>query len=148
MLKPLRVLMILSTVWVGAREADAQSWLIVVHSQNPLTEIRAAELADIFLGKLKEFPYGGKAEPVDQSHQQLIYVRFAREILDKSPSYLSSYWARRIFSGEGAPPRGLADSQTVVKFVATHPDAIGYVEEGTPLEGVKTLTLIGGVSHH
>jgi hypothetical protein len=49
------------------------------------------------------------------------------------------YWAQRVFSGRGVPPPELANDSEVVKFVAAHSGAIGYVAADAALAGVKVV---------
>ena len=62
-------------------------------------------------------------------------------VLRRSVAAVRSYWQQRIFSGRGVPPPELDDDAAVVRYVLKYPGAIGYVTEGTPLEGAKVVTI-------
>jgi hypothetical protein len=54
---------------------------------------------------------------------------------------ISSYWQVLVFSGRDVPPRTLKSDADVLQFVQDNPGAVGYVSEGAPLAGVKTITV-------
>ena len=55
----------------------------------------------------------------------------------KSSAQVKAAWSRLVFSGKATPPKELASSAEVKKFVAANPDAIGYVEKSAVDATVK-----------
>lgn len=110
----------------GRATADV---VAVVSAENPATVLSKNQVMDIFLGKTSRFPDGSQAVPVDQvegaAARDAFYTRFA----GKSPAQLKAHWSKIIFTGRGQPPREVANSGEVRKFIVDNPNAIGYIEQ-------------------
>ena len=59
--------------------------------------------------------------------------------LGKSTAQVKAAWSRLVFSGKATPPKELASSAEVKKFVAANPDAIGYIEKSAVDSTVKVV---------
>ncbi|MBU1263435.1 MAG: phosphate ABC transporter substrate-binding protein [Gammaproteobacteria bacterium] len=110
----------------GGAAADV---VAVVSAKNPVTALSKNQVMDIFLGKTSRFPDGSPAVPIDQvegaAARDVFYASFA----GKSPAQLKAHWSKIIFTGRGQPPREVANSIEVRKFIADNPNAIGYIEQ-------------------
>lgn len=115
---------------------------IVAHPSNSLSGITLDDAQRIFLGKNGEFANGRRAAPVDQSPGTASRTKFMKSVIHKSEDELKGYWAKRMFSGKGQPPREVGDDAAVKAWVASNPDAIGYID-GKLMDGsVKVLFII------
>lgn len=133
----------------GAAGQDEESFVVVVHSANPITELEAKDVSKIFTQKLKRWPKKAwpddagaapEASPIDQVDKSVVREAFTRAIHGKSVAAIKSFWQRIIFSGDGVPPVEVPDDAEMLKKVRENPNAIGYVAAGTPLgNGVKAL---------
>lgn len=131
--------MVCATGMTAAAEA---ALAIIAHPSNPMSGITADDAERIFLGKTGEMANGRRATPVDQSVGSASRAKFLMKVLHKSEDELAAYWSKLMFSGKGQPPRDLGDDAAVKAFVATNPDAIGYVD-GKFVDGsVKVLLII------
>ncbi|MEJ6005949.1 phosphate ABC transporter substrate-binding protein [Paucibacter sp. AS339] len=119
----------LSSAW-----ADA---VIIVHPSNA-TPMDDEQVSKIFLGQTKTFPGGAEALPVDIKESP-VREDFGNKVLKKTPAQLKALWARQIFTGGAKPPRELASEDDVLKFVASTPGAIGYVDSSKANASVKVL---------
>lgn len=97
------------------------------------------QIAKIYLGKTKVFPNGDPATPLDLPEGALMREVFYQHVVRKSPRALKKYWAKRIFTGEGAPPRELPNDDEVKAFVAKDKSAIGYIDSGNVDASIKVL---------
>lgn len=91
---------------------------VIVHPSNNAT-IDDAAIARLFLGEVKSFPGGAAATPVDQKNNEI--------------------WARQVFTGGLKPPPALDGDDAVLQYVATTPDAIGYVQASRVNNKVKVI---------
>lgn len=115
---------------------------IVAHPSNSVAGISTDDAQRIFLGKSGEFANGRRAAPVDQSPGSGARIKFMQSVLHKSEDELKSYWSKRMFSGKGQPPREVGDDAAVKAWVASNPEAIGYID-GKFVDGsVKVLFII------
>jgi ABC-type phosphate transport system substrate-binding protein len=124
--------------------SSAASFVVVVHSDNPVTTVSRAELAEMFLKRLVKWPKGARIAPVDLPSRSSIRGDFSKSVHTRSAEAVSAYWRQQIFSGKDTPPPEKKNDADVLTFVRENPGAIGYVASGTSLgTGVKTVTVRG-----
>jgi ABC-type phosphate transport system substrate-binding protein len=111
----------------------------VVSAKSPVSTLSKNEIVDIFLGKANHFPDGLKAVPIDQVESSVIHKEFYLKFADKSPAQIKAFWSKMIFTGRGQPPLEMSNSMKVKKFIAKHPDAIGYIEQKQVDHSVKVV---------
>jgi ABC-type phosphate transport system substrate-binding protein len=130
----------------GPGPAAAQgTFVLVVHSSNPVEQVTADQVTDLFLKKTKSWSHGEAVEPVDQTASSAVRIAFSRQVLDKEVPWIKGFWQKQIFSGRATPPPELAGDAEVVQFVGRSAGAIGYVRAGTALGSqVKAVRLVGG----
>ncbi|MEZ5435291.1 MAG: hypothetical protein R3E67_01295 [Pseudomonadales bacterium] len=58
------------------------------------------------------------------------------------PRNLNAYWSRMVFSGQGQPPKKVADDAAVLALVRANPNLIGYVDAVSLNNSVKVLLRI------
>ena len=132
------LLLVLCAGFVPAHAALA----IIVHPGNNLSGISADEAADIYLAKAGVFANGKRAIPVDQAATSPARKKFYTAVIKKDDSTLKVYWSKLLFTGKANPPRELADDAAVKSWVASNPDAIGYVDGKFVDSSVKVLLII------
>ena len=112
--------------------------VVVVSAKNPVT-LTKHQVMDIFLGKLHRFPNDGRAIPVDQAEGSATRDEFYLEYSGQSPAQIKAYWSKLIFTGRGQPPQEAANGLQVKKFIAEHPNAIGYIQANLVDSSVRVL---------
>jgi ABC-type phosphate transport system substrate-binding protein len=122
----------------GSAGASAEV-VAVVAASNPVSTLSRREIADIFLGRMIRFPDGREVVPVDQVENSAARDAFYLKFADKSPAQIKAFWSRIIFTGRGQPPPEVANGIEVKKFIAKHPDAIGYIEQKLVDGSVKVV---------
>ena len=132
------LLLVLCAGFVPAHAALA----IIVHPSNSLSGISADEAADIYLAKAGVFANGKRAIPVDQSANSPMRKKFYSAVIKKDDSTLKVYWSKLLFTGKANPPREIGDDAAVKSWVASNPDAIGYVDGKFVDSSVKVLLII------
>jgi ABC-type phosphate transport system substrate-binding protein len=135
-----RIGFIIVGLFLGLGSAGASAEVVaVVSANNPVSTLSKSEVADMFLGKMTRFPDGRQVLPIDQvensSEREEFYLKFA----GKSPAQIKAYWSKIIFTGRGQPPPEVANDIEVKKFVAKHPDAIGYIDQNLVDDSVKII---------
>jgi len=98
------------------------------------------DIADVYLGKLNTLPGGVKVVPFDQAEE--VKNEFYKKVAKRDPAQLKAYWSRLIFTGKGQPPKELGSDAEVIRYVASNPEAIGYVSGNTPAKGVNVLLIV------
>ncbi|QEP42353.1 hypothetical protein D5085_03910 [Ectothiorhodospiraceae bacterium BW-2] len=118
---------------------QAEEIWVVVHPQNPLTQLEAQQVADLFLGRSQLFPNGQRAEVIEQRRDSRVREAFFLALDDMPLAYVNAYWARLQFSGRVRPPQALEDSLEVVEVVANNPAAVGYIATSLPQSLLATI---------
>lgn len=106
----------------------ADTVVVVVSSDSPVTEISRLHLADLYLGRATRFPNGEPAEPIDRGTTSAARADFYQRYLGRSLAEIKAHWSRLIFTGRGRPPRDVASGEEMRRLVADDPETIGYLE--------------------
>ncbi|MEH0165339.1 hypothetical protein ABT392_10745 [Paucibacter sp. JuS9] len=123
---------------VGAQAQVA----VIVNSKNAAASMTADQVASIFLGKSSTLPNGATAAAVDQAESAAVREHFYSKVTGKQAAQVKAAWSRIVFSGKGTPPKEMANSAEVKKFVAANPDAIGYIEKSAVDGSVKVVLTV------
>ncbi len=113
--------------------------VVVVSTKSSVKSLTAEQVTKIFLGKVVTFPNGKTVFPIDQPEGSAARDEFYTKVAHKSPSQLTAYWAKVIFTGDGRPPKLLADSMAVRKAIASNPNAIGYIDKSAVNRSVRVV---------
>jgi ABC-type phosphate transport system substrate-binding protein len=124
----------------GAAPAVADDFKVVVHPDNPASELDREALSRLFLKKSLRWPDGVAVEPVEPSALRLREA-FAGQIHRKRLGAVRSYWTQVIFSGRDVPPLERAGDAEVLAYVRATRGAVGYVSASADAAGVKVLTV-------
>lgn len=110
------------TSWSRAEE----TFIIVVHQKNPVPELTVSEIKHIFLGKKRNWPDGSSITLVMNKNDE-IHESFTRTMLQKSPTQLSVYWKKILYSGASMLPLAVKDDEAVKSYLHVHANAISYI---------------------
>jgi len=121
--------------------AFAEQVAIITHPDYKGSSISQSDLKNIFLGKKKTLPEGDKVTPVDQPEGSAVREEFYSKVVKKKPRKLKSYWAKKIFSGKGTPPKVIGDDSAVLDWVTSHPGTLGYVKKSAVGESKNVKVL-------
>lgn len=100
----------------------------VVSSNSPVTVLSRSQIADIFLGRLRRFPNGIAALPIDQPEGSAVRDEFYAKFAAKSPAQIKAYWSKIIFTGRGQPPPVVTNGAELKRRIAENTAAIGYID--------------------
>lgn len=117
-------------VWTSGFAYD--SLAIIVHPDNPISNLSLIELRDIFQGRTFDWtPFGGTAEVIPVSREA---NSIARQLFEE-----------RVMSGRAVTQNAVlkASAREVVNYVARTPGAIGYAPISQVGANVKVVSLEG-----
>lgn len=134
MLKSFASALLATLVLLPTAHADVA---VIVHPSNN-SALDDLAISRLFLGEVKSFPGGAAAAPVDQKNND-ICAEFHNQILNKTTKEVRKIWARQVFTGGLKPPPALDGDDAVLQYVATTPDAIGYVQASRVNNKVKVI---------
>lgn len=134
-----RLLKRIISVFLLVTTALAQAELsVIVHPSNKV-EISSTDIKRIFLGMKRSYPNGSEAVPISYQADTELSKEFAKKVLDKSPHQLKAYWAQRLFTGKGTPPKVMDNIEHIVILVANNPSLIGFVPSDAVNETVRVV---------
>ena len=119
-----------SSVWPGIA--------VIVHPSNA-SSLDKAEISRIFLGKMKSFPSGGTAIPVNIEEGAASRAEFEKAVLNKTASQIKAYWSKLVFTGKGTPPKELPSDAEIIALIKSNPNLIGYVSDSAVTGDVKVV---------
>ncbi len=103
--------------------------LVVVTAADNTEQLNLDDVARIFLGKVTRYPSGEEVEPLNMDPSDPGFAKFARVVLKKTPSQLKAYWAKRIFTGKGKPPRSISNAAELRALVASNKRYLTYLDK-------------------
>lgn len=105
--------------------SSVQAEIIVVVNNANAAALTKNDVSRIFLGKMKKYT------PVNMSSGNALRAEFNKKALKKSSNQVKAYWSKLVFSGKGTPPKELASDAEIKAFVASNPNAIGYIDSAS-----------------
>lgn len=144
---PVQLVLLLTVVLQAGREVSANpiadpGFRVIVHASNDISQLSRKQLSNMFMKKTRRWTNRSDIVPVDQSSGSRVRARFSRVIHGKSIAFVTRYWQRLIFTGRGIPPLELNSNDAVIEFVRSNPGAIGYVENGVPLNSAVRVVVV------
>lgn len=127
--QPILVLQLLLTLvmWSLACPQAHADKLVVITARENVEELNVDDVARIFLGKVTRYPSGAEVVPLGLDPADPAFARFARLVLKKSPAQLKAYWAKRVFTGKGKPPRRVESRAALLELVESHQRYLAYL---------------------
>ncbi len=140
-MKIIRSIFLLLIMAVCAANTQAEI-AIIANKSVSIVSITEAQAAAIFLSQLDVLEDGTQLIPVDQKDDQETRSMFYAKVIKQGAAQLNAYWSRKVFSGEGQPPKKVADDAVVLALVRANPNVIGYVDAAAVNNSVKVLLRI------
>jgi hypothetical protein len=91
------------------------------------------QVVNVYLGRSNEL------KPLDLPDSNPARQLFYKKVTDRDAAQVKAVWSRITFTGQGKPPKELADATAVKKAVAADPKAIGYIPKSDVDSTVKVI---------
>lgn len=102
-----------------------QKGVIIVHPENTVT-LGISEIRNIFLDQFIKAETNNRFIPILSFENIELRTRFNKQILKKNNKQVRAFWAKKIFTGKGAPPVEMKNND-LIKTVSQNKAAIGMV---------------------
>lgn len=113
--------------------------VVVVPLDNPLRNLTAEQVSDLYLGRTRRLPDGQSVVVLERDRDSRLRERFFHLINGMSLKQINAYWARLQFSGQVLPPPQYSDSKSLLKAInATH-GSIGYIDASSVDDSVRVV---------
>ena len=100
----------------------------VILGEDNALELTADKIKMIFLGKKKQDIDGKQLIPALPDDDTAVKDEFNKKVLKKSSAMVKAYWAKRLFTGKGRPPREY-ESNELIELVQKDTKIIGVVSK-------------------
>ncbi|OUS28389.1 hypothetical protein A9Q99_12775 [Gammaproteobacteria bacterium 45_16_T64] len=116
------------------------SFYVITNANNSVLSLSKSDIKNIFLGKIRSFPNGSQATPLNLRKDSSSRKFFMDEIIQTSETKWRSHWARLIFTGKGRPPKEYPSPKEIIALVSQRETALGYFfGELEKIEGITVL---------
>lgn len=114
--------------------------IMVITSKNaPAENMDKDVIKKIFLGKKRTWADGSAIELVTLEKGDA-HTTFLKAYVNKTVSQFSTFWRKKVFTGQGKLPKSFASEMELVEYVAGKNSAIGYVSGGADTTSVKVVS--------
>jgi hypothetical protein len=127
------LMVILGLTTVLALTVQARAGEIVLVMGPGAAALTKDQVANVYLGR------NNNLKPVDLPDSSPIRQVFYKKATDRDLSQIKAVWSRLSFTGQGQPPKELADAAAVKKAVAADPKAVGYIDKADLDASVKVV---------
>ena len=125
-----------------AQTLAAEEIVMVVHPDR-IVSLRTSDIVQIFLKQRRFWRNGDAIVPVNRDAGSQAREDFTRAVFGVDARSQVNYWNREYFRGV-LPPITLASDESVLRFVASDPRAVGYVPASLVDDTVRVAARLGG----
>lgn len=140
-----RLPLLLIMLWTGIAQADL---VLIASAGTAVDNLSREQAVNIYMGRLRKFPSGEAAHPLDLPSSETEKALFYRLLVNKELYDIDAYWARLVFSGRASPPRKVGSPSEVIEHVAREPNVIGYVDRSLVDNRVKIIMELSSKGAH
>lgn len=108
--------------------------VVIANAEIQAESVSREEVINIYMGRLRRFPSGEAAQPIDLANVLPEKALFYRLLVNKNLADIDAYWARLVFSGRASPPATVTSLDEMIQRVALNSNAIGYIDRQYVLE--------------
>lgn len=137
---PMTVLMILALA-AATGVVRAADTIIVAHPGVADSSLSEDQLKGIFLGQIKNWPSGVKAEVVTLKEGANVHHDFLNKYIGRTATQFGNSWKQIVFTGKGRMPKQFDTEAKLIEYVAATEGAIGYVSAGAAKGSTKTISI-------
>lgn len=118
----------------------ANDYALIANKNVPISSLSKTDVQSIFLGEKTKWDDGSTIEFAVMGSGDF-HKSFLKDVIGKTQSQFDSYWMRMVFAGKARALKPFSKVKEVIKFVANHPDAIGYVPVGEVHASVNAIAI-------
>jgi len=126
-----RLIILLSALHLvsyASMAAAGNDFVVIANLQSGIEKMSKDEVINVYMGRNRKLASGINAIPLDLENPITEKAHFYNVMVNKELSEISSYWARLMFSGQGSPPKQVANQEEAIDIVISRPGAIAYID--------------------
>jgi ABC-type phosphate transport system substrate-binding protein len=132
--------LILALALILMAGAASAAPILVAHPGVSADALDKGAVQKIFLGKTSTWDDGTRVA-LSMLKGGDVSEAFLKANVKKSHKQFATFWKKAVFSGTGEMPAAFETEADLVMHVSRTPGAIGYIDDGTPHEGVKVIAI-------
>ncbi len=139
MQKYLKLFAVICLISLPTTSVIAGEIAVIANKNLNLSSLTIKQVKKLWLGKTKKVADSGNLVPVDIDPSSPNYAAFYKKVANKNPSQIKLYWSKQMFSGKNFPAKRLSDDQSILEWVSSNENAIGYISAENVNDSVKVL---------
>jgi ABC-type phosphate transport system substrate-binding protein len=127
-----------------ATKSSKRRLVVIVSPASAITNISTGDLRRFYLGTITRWPNGQRVTLVVLRAETNAQRTFLKRVVQMTDIDYSQHWLGEVFRGRASgPPHVAASAAEAVHFVASHPNAIGFVSMEAVDASVSLLSVDG-----
>jgi ABC-type phosphate transport system substrate-binding protein len=127
----------------SATSADEPNIMVIANEKGAPTTLTMKELKSIFQGEKQRWPDGTKISIAFMKSSTPVGSATAKKVMNISGDQLNKLWLALVFQGKAKAPFFYGSASEVESYVSQNAGAIGVVEAGYQVKGVKVISIDG-----
>ncbi len=125
----------------GLTAALAADIVVVANPKVADSSLSDEQIKGIFLGQMKAWPSGVKAEVVILKETSDLHEDFLNKHIGRSAAQFNNTWKQLVFTGKGRMPKEFATEGKLSEYVSATEGAVGYISSGTAKGSAKAISI-------
>jgi ABC-type phosphate transport system substrate-binding protein len=127
----------------SATSADDPSIMVIANEKGAPASLTLKELKSIFKGEKQRWKDGTKISIAFMKSSTPVGNATSNKVLKMSGDQLNKFWLALVFQGKAKAPFFYGSASEVESYVSQNAGAIGVVEAGYQVKGVKVISIDG-----
>ena len=127
----------------SATSADEPNIMVIANEKGAPTSLTMKELKSIFQGEKQRWNDGTKISIAFMKSSTPVGSATSKKVLKMSGDQLNKFWLALVFQGKAKAPFFYGSASEVESYVSQNAGAIGVVESGYQVKGVKVISIDG-----
>ena len=127
----------------SATSADEPNIMVIANEKGAPTSLTMKELKSIFQGEKQRWNDGTKISIAFMKSSTPVGSATSNKVLKMSGDQLNKFWLALVFQGKAKAPFFYGSASEVESYVSQNAGAIGVVEAGYQVKGVKVISIDG-----
>jgi ABC-type phosphate transport system substrate-binding protein len=127
----------------SATSADEPSIMVIANEKGAPASLTMKELKSIFKGEKQRWKDGTKISIAFMKSSTPVGSATSNKVLKMSGDQLNKFWLALVFQGKAKAPFFYGSASEVENYISQNAGAIGVVEAGYQVKGVKVLSIDG-----
>jgi ABC-type phosphate transport system substrate-binding protein len=127
----------------SATPADDPSIMVIANEKGAPASLTLKELKSIFKGEKQRWKDGTKISIAFMKSSTPVGNATSNKVLKMSGDQLNKFWLALVFQGKAKAPFFYGSASEVESYVSQNAGAIGVVEAGYQVKGVKVISIDG-----